>query len=90
MKNLKPPTSQLTEVLYYLLNRQSISVRQMLFESYILNLNARLSDLRLKYNIGIKMVKTHRKNKFKRPISYGTWRLTDKEHALTIYNKLTK
>ena len=90
MKKLKKPNSQISEVLYYLLTRQSISVRQILFEAYILNLSARLSELRHQHNIGLKMIKTHRTNKFKRPVSYGTWRLTDKVHALETYKKLIK
>ncbi len=86
---MKQPQSQLQEVLYFLLTRKTISCRQMMFDTYILNLSARLSDLKLDHGIEIKMTKTHRTNKFDRKISYGTWGLVDREHALEVYKKLT-
>ena len=88
--NLPKPKTQVTEVLYMLLTRESINVRQMMFDTGILNLTARISDLRTKYNIDIICQDIKTKNKFERKISYGQWTLSDKEHAKEVYLKIIK
>ena len=89
MKNLKP-TSQLTEVLFYLLKRNSITFKQIHFDCGILNLSARISDLRNEHLLDIPCKKMETINKFGRNISYGSWSLTNKEKGLKVYNKLVK
>ena len=88
MEKLKTPNSQLTEVLYYLLKRKSISFRQIFFDTGILNLSARLSDLKLYYDLPIKLNKIKTTNKFGRAVVFGNWKLKDKELGLKVYNKL--
>jgi len=87
---LPKPKTQVTEVLYMLLTRESINVRQMMFDTGILNLTARISDLRTKYNIDIICQDIKTKNKFERKISYGQWMLSNKEHAKEVYLKIIK
>ena len=87
--NLKNPTSQLTEVLYFLLLRNSITFSQIHFDTKMINLSARISDLRKK-GLYIPCMQIHFTNKFKRKISYGSWTLQDKAKGLEIYNKINK
>jgi len=90
MKKLKQPNSQLTEVLYYLLKRKYINFKQIYFDTGILNLSARLSDLKLEHDLPIKLNKVKTTNKFGRKIEYGTWALLNKEKGLEVYNELIK
>ena len=60
---LKSPLTQLQEVLYELLKNDSITVRQMIFDTGILNIKARIHDLRLKYNLEIETEMVKHKNK---------------------------
>jgi len=84
---MKKPKTQLSETLYYLLNRDSINRKQMLFDTGILNLTARISDLR-GLNLDINCVKIKTTNKFERKIEYGKWLLADKKKGLQIYNEI--
>ena len=85
---LNNPLTQLQEVLYELLSKESISVKQMMADTGILNIKARISDLRLKYNLSIDTEMVKVQNKYGRKVSFGQWRLTDKETALLTYKKL--
>ena len=85
---LKSPLTQLQEVLYELLKNDSITVRQMIFDTGILNIKARIHDLRLKYNLEIETEMVKHKNKYGRKCVFGQWKLTDKKTALTTYKKL--
>lgn len=85
---LHPPKTQLQEVLYELLNKNSINVRQMMDDTGILNIKARISDLRLVYNVGIDTEMIDQKNKHGRKCRFGSWKLTDKKNALLTYYKL--
>ena len=90
MKKLKTPNSQLSETLYFLLKRNMINVKQMMFDTGIINLSARLSDLKLEHNLPIELNKVKTTNKFGRKIEFGNWVLTDKEKGLATYNELIK
>ena len=85
---LKSPLTQLQEVLYELLTNDFISVRQILSETGILNPKARISELRLDHNLSIETEMVKVENKYGRKVSFGQWRLTDKETALLTYKKL--
>ena len=85
---LNNPLTQLQEVLYELLSKESISVKQMMADTGILNIKARISDLRLKYNLSIDTEMVKVQNKYGRKVSFGQWKLTDKENALLTYKKL--
>jgi hypothetical protein len=60
----------------------------MMADTGILNIKARISDLRLKYNLSIDTEMVKVQNKYGRKVSFGQWKLTDKETALLTYNKL--
>lgn len=90
MKKLQNPDNQLTEVLYFLLKKDNITFKQIHLDSGIINLSARLSDLKHDHNLPIKMNNQKTTNKFGRKINYGSWILQDKIKGLEIYNKLLK
>ena len=85
---LKSPLTQLQEVLYELLTNDFISVRKILSDTGILNPKARISELRLDHNLSIETEMVKVLNKYGRKVSFGQWKLTDKETALTTYKKL--
>jgi len=85
---MKKPKTQLQEILYLLLKNDSITFRHAFFETGIINLTARISDLRNLF-IDVRCDKKQTTNKFGRKVFYGSWYLDDKEKAERIYNKLT-
>lgn len=90
INRLPNPTKQIEEVLYCLIKRHNINTRQMMFDTGILNLTARISDLRTKYNLNIDCEMLPTKNKFDRAIKYGLFRLEDKQKGIDLYKKLQK
>ena len=88
--NISHPKNQTAEVLYFLLKCEQITFSYIYTMTGILNLSARLSNLRLDYGLDIPCVEKQVKNKFGRKISYGTWSLTDKEQGRIIYSKINK
>ncbi len=84
------PETQMQEVLYELLSNKKITVRQMMADTGILNLSARISNLRLIYHIDIETTEIETKNKFDRKIFYGEWTIDDdeKEYAESVYEFL--
>ena len=87
---LKDPTTQLTEVLHALLTNETITVNSIMSELKIINLSARISDLRDKHDLYLPCVLVHTSNKWKRKVRYGTWSLRAKVKGLKLYNKLNK
>ena len=85
---LKSPLTQLQEVLYELLTNDFISVRQILSDTGILNPKARISELRLDHKLSIETEMVKVLNKYGRKVSFGQWKLTDKETAYELYLKL--
>jgi hypothetical protein len=88
--NLATPKNQTSEILYFLLTNDKINFSYIYAMTGILNLSARISDLRLNYGLEIPCVEVETKNKFGRKISYGTWSLKDKEQARIIYSKINR
>lgn len=88
--NISHPKNQTAEVLYFLLKNEKIDYKLIYVPTGILNLSARISDLRLDYGLDIPCKEVETKNKFGRKISYGTWSLTDKESGRIIYSKINK
>lgn len=86
MKLLKPKT-QLQEVLYMLIESKEIT-RKEFVNIGILNHTARLTTLRHKYNLDIPCRKIIVINKFGREVDFGAWRLSNKEHAISVYRQL--
>ena len=75
---LSKPKSQLAEVLYELL-RGPITRMSIMRDTGILNLTARIAELRLDYFIKIDCERVKTLNKHKRKINYGKWTI-DKEY----------
>jgi hypothetical protein len=88
--NINNPKNQTAEVLYFLLKCESINFSYIYAETGILNLSARLSNLRLDYGLEIPCIEVNAKNKFGRKISYGTWSLKDKNQGRIIYSKINR
>lgn len=88
--NLATPKNQTAEILYCLLNYDKITFRQVFQETGIVNLGARISNLRLDYGLDIPCTEIETKNKFGRKISYGSWSLIDKEQGRIIYSKINR
>jgi len=87
MKKLPLPKSQVQEVLYELINRISIDRRTMMLSCGILNLTARISDLR--YN-GVQINNTEICvfNKFGRVVKYVQYSLQNKKEAIEYYKSI--
>ena len=79
MKELKPPKNQKAEVLYELLTQEKITFKSVFLKTGIVEINARISDLRLDYGLIIPCNWIKTINKHNRKIRYGSWKLMDKE-----------
>ena len=90
MKELISPKNQTAEVLYELLTKDKITFKSVYLETGIINLGARLSDLRLDHELIIPCRWIDTINKHNRSIRYGSWKLMNKELGLTVYNKINK
>lgn len=93
MKQILPlPNSQLQETLYELIKNPSITVRQMMAETGMLNVKARISNLRLIYNLPIETEMIKVKNKYGRTSRFGQWSIPkeSKESSIEAYLKLVK
>jgi|694.fasta_scaffold42607_6 hypothetical protein len=90
MKELKPPKNQKAEILYELLTQEKITFKSVFLKTGIIELNARISDLRLDYDLIIPCSYIETINKHNRKIRYGSWKLINKELGLTIYNRVNK
>lgn len=86
--NLNYPKNQLSEVLYELLTNEIITFKSNFEATGILNLSARISDLRLNYGLEIPCIEIEAKNKHGRKISYGSWKLIDKDKGRIVYSKI--
>ena len=89
---LDSPKNQKAEVLFELLQNDSISRMSIMNETGILNLTARISDLRIRHNLDIRCRKVLVKNKHGRPVSYGKWSLPEIQisDGLLIYQEINK
>lgn len=87
MKKLPSPRNQVQEVLFELIKRINIDRRTMMFSCGILNLTARITDIRQK-GIPITTIKIFCFNKFGRTISYAKYSLPNKKKAIEVYLKL--
>ena len=87
------PTNQTAEVLYELINNSPISRADVFKTTGILNVTARIADLRIRYGVNVVCDKVNTKNKFSRPISYGIWSIrsaVDLEKAREVYSQINK
>ena len=88
--NLATPKNQTAEILYELLKNESINFKQTFENTGIINLSARISDLRHHYQLSIPCVEKEIKNKHGRKITFGVWNLVDKDKGRIIYTILNK
>ncbi len=82
---LDNPVNQTAEVLYALIYSESIDRVTMMRDYGVLNLTARIANLRNLYHLVVICEEIQTKNKFGRPIIYGKWRLVNKEVAKSVY-----
>lgn len=86
--NLPKPKKQISEVLYELITRPSINRKYMFNETGILNVTARIANLRNIWGLDIVCTKIDAINKHGRKIQYGEWSLSHKDEAIIIYNQI--
>lgn len=86
--NISKPLNQTAEVLYELLTNTFITRKDIFNETGILNVTARITNLRSKgLTVPCKLIKV--KNKHGREVSYGQWELGGEEKkALQIYKQI--
>ena len=88
---INKPKNQTAEVLYLLLTQKSINRLTALKDVGVLNLTARISNLRINYDLLVNCNKIETSNKFGRAIKYGEWSLkTSKSKALIVYDKINR
>lgn len=73
--NLARPRNQNAEVLYELLTSEQLTRMAFFMNTGILNVTARIANLRLNYGIEIECGRHKVTNKHGRPVSYGVWRI---------------
>lgn len=87
---LKKPNNQLAEVLYLLLKNKSVTRRSALLDTGILNVPARIMDLRNIHHIPIVLTRVSAVNKFGRGVNYGSWSILNKANLEDKYNAINK
>lgn len=85
---LKTPKNQTAEVLFQLLKNPFITRASMFLSTGILNLTARIADLRIRHGINIICEKVSVKNKRGDCVTYGKWKLGDIMDAKAKYSKV--
>lgn len=90
---MQTPTNQTAEVLYEILNNDSVSRKDILISTGVLNPTARIADLRIRHGLNISCERITVKNKFSRKISYGLWSIKGDDEivrAKGVYNQINK
>jgi len=82
---MKKPKNQTAEVLFELIEKQKVSRLMFLKNTGILNVTARIADLRIRHGIPIKCEKVKTTNKHGRVITYGVWSLESNIDELTYH-----
>lgn len=88
MNILTKPVTQKAEVLYELLTQDSITRMYMFQVTGILNLTARIANLRINDDLDIVCENVDIRNKHGRIVTYGKWNLPDKEKGFEVYQKI--
>jgi len=78
------------KVLYYLLKSESINYNDFHAKTKMINLSARIADLRNDHFLDIPCTTVKYKNEFGKSKSYGSWKLINKDKGIELYKKLTK
>jgi hypothetical protein len=87
---LSKPVNQTAEVLYLLLKNKSITIKSAILDTGILNVSARIGDLRNKYNINVICTKISTTNKFGRSVNYGSWSILNHAEQYDKYELINK
>ena len=87
---LSKPVNQTAEVLYLLLKNKSITRKTAILDTGILNVSARIADLRNKHNINVICTKISTTNKFGRNINYGSWSILNYAEQYDKYKLINK
>ena len=89
---LSKPKNQNGEILFELINNNSVSRSDLHTLTGVLNVTAIISILRLDYGIDVKCFLRETKNKHGRKVRFGIYSLNkaEKEHALAAYNLINK
>ena len=88
--NLPTPKNQTAEILYELLTNKEVTFYSCYSQTGIINLGARISDLRKMYHLDIETSKLDKFNKHGRKTHPGIYKLLDKEQGLLVYKKICK
>lgn len=86
---LQPPKNQTSEVLYELLTNACINRRDILINTGILNVTARISDIR-RYGVVVECKMIEVLNKHKRKVKFGQWSVVDNKKNREVYNKINR
>jgi hypothetical protein len=84
------PNNQTCEVLYELLTNAFITRMQIFDQTGILNVTARIANLRNDHGLKILCNQAKAVNKHGRKITYGMWYVEDKQIARELYEKINK
>lgn len=85
MTVLTSPVNQMSEVLYELITRDNITRMEFFQSTGILNVTARIANLRIKHDLDIVCKDINIRNKHGRVVTYGQWSLPDKEKGKEVY-----
>ena len=91
---IEKPKNQTAEVLYELIKNTSINRRDLIISTGILNVTARIANLRNIHQIAIDCKRVSVLNKFGRSVNFGVWSISKKPNDLKLiekkYNKINK
>ena len=89
---LSKPRNQIAEVLFELITKETITRKSILESCGILNVTARIADLRIHFFIDVKCQEIETTNKHGRKITYGKWYLSEKakENIIDKYEKINR
>jgi hypothetical protein len=89
---MKKPNNQIREVLYELIKNSAMTRMDFFRQTGILNVTARIANLRNIYRIDVRCKKIHTINKHGRKICYGSWSLDPRtlDDVKVIYEKINK
>lgn len=88
---MNAPVNQTAEVLFEILNNDSVSRKDILISTGVLNPTARIADLRIRYGVVITCENIKVRNKFSRLVKFGMWSIQGKENiekAHDVYNQI--
>ena len=85
---LTKPVNQMSEVLYELITRDNITRMEFFQSTGILNVTARIANLRIKHDLDIVCKDINIRNKHGMVVTYGQWSLPDTEKGQEVYLKI--